>query len=496
MIAGAAALAACPVAASADTAPAADAVASASAVTILLPGAPAVTLPARADRLIYPDAGGVLEVHGGAQAADPVPGARPRGRAQASVLVGKLFGGEVRFAAVAVQAHAWTSGAGARQSTARATIGRLVVLGKRVRPGPGTQMALAGWGTLTVLAGGATAGDLAHGRGRWATAIDVVLSKAHRGLPAGSEILIGSASAATARPPAPPPPAQGGGSGKQHGGSPRKHRHAHTGGSTGSPPTVTGSSHGGGATHQQRQRAAQAPTPAHHRRQRRPPAPPRPVVEHPVTLRGSVRARIVAAAASQIGWPYVWGGESEAEGGFDCSGLVDYAFAAAGRALPGRPTADVLWRMSQPIRRSMLRPGDLVFLLDRAGYAYHVGLYAGHGRVVVAAHHGAPVALRPLGEWQGYGRLWQRHSTRFPAHLLPPAHRHLRGAAEAPPIARPPAHAGPVAAGAPAVAVSGPARAPANPPRQPRRHAEPASTVAREDDLQPVADRARLRVHG
>jgi hypothetical protein len=34
------------------------------------------------------------------------------------------------------------------------------------------------------------------------------------------------------------------------------------------------------------------------------------------------------------------------------------------------------------------------------------------------------------------------------------------------------------------------------PPRHPRRHAEPASTVAREDDVQPLADRPRLRVHG
>ena len=45
---------------------------------------------------------------------------------------------------------------------------------------------------------------------------------------------------------------------------------------------------------------------------------------------------VVAAALAQLGWPYVWGGESRAEGGFDCSGLIDYAFAAAG--LPHRAT--------------------------------------------------------------------------------------------------------------------------------------------------------------
>ena len=39
---------------------------------------------------------------------------------------------------------------------------------------------------------------------------------------------------------------------------------------------------------------------------------------------------VVAAAVAQLGWPYVWGGESRAEGGFDCSGLIDYALTVAG----------------------------------------------------------------------------------------------------------------------------------------------------------------------
>ena len=40
---------------------------------------------------------------------------------------------------------------------------------------------------------------------------------------------------------------------------------------------------------------------------------------------------VIAAAEGQLGWPYVWGGESRAEGGFDCSGLIDFALAAAAR---------------------------------------------------------------------------------------------------------------------------------------------------------------------
>ena len=68
----------------------------------------------------------------------------------------------------------------------------------------------------------------------------------------------------------------------------------------------------------------------------------RPVDLH--GARGPLAA--VAAAEAQIGWPYVWGGESRAEGGFDCSGLIDYAYAAAGLVLPGRPTAADLWRLA------------------------------------------------------------------------------------------------------------------------------------------------------
>ena len=59
---------------------------------------------------------------------------------------------------------------------------------------------------------------------------------------------------------------------------------------------------------------------------------------------------VVAAAVAQLGWPYVWGGESRAEGGFDCSGLVDYAFAAAGRPL-GRLTAAGLQELARPLPR-------------------------------------------------------------------------------------------------------------------------------------------------
>jgi cell wall-associated NlpC family hydrolase len=142
----------------------------------------------------------------------------------------------------------------------------------------------------------------------------------------------------------------------------------------------------------------------------------------PVALGGARgRAAVVAAAAAQVGWPYVWGGESRAEGGFDCSGLVDFAYRAAGYALPGRPTAADLWRMATPIAAAALVPGDLVFVGAPSGAPHHVGLYAGAGTVVVARHRGAPVSFQPLraGGWDGFGRLLPADAELGEAHAAP-----------------------------------------------------------------------------
>jgi len=154
--------------------------------------------------------------------------------------------------------------------------------------------------------------------------------------------------------------------------------------------------------------------PASHRHPKRPKHSrhrgPRRVVHpsHLPRLGHGVRAHVVRAAATQIGWPDLWGGESRSEGGFDCSGLVDYAYAAAGHPFPGRPTAAVLWRMGIPIARDRLRPGDLTFLGAPSGDPYHVGLYAGGGVVIVASGRGEPTAAVPFDSvpWDGFARVW------------------------------------------------------------------------------------------
>ena len=79
-----------------------------------------------------------------------------------------------------------------------------------------------------------------------------------------------------------------------------------------------------------------------------------PVIGQPATERGR---EVVALARSQIGVPYLWGGATP--DGFDCSGLVQWAYGQVGVTLPR--TAQEQYDATTRISTDMLRPGDLVF---------------------------------------------------------------------------------------------------------------------------------------
>jgi cell wall-associated NlpC family hydrolase len=99
---------------------------------------------------------------------------------------------------------------------------------------------------------------------------------------------------------------------------------------------------------------------------------------------------VVGIAMSQLGTPYVWGGS--APGGFDCSGLVMWAYAQVGVSLPHSSYA--LYGMGVPVSRDELEPGDLVFF-DGLG---HVGIYIGGGEFIHAPHTGDVVKISSLDE--------------------------------------------------------------------------------------------------
>ncbi|MEY9962386.1 cell wall-associated NlpC family hydrolase [Streptacidiphilus sp. MAP12-16] len=102
-------------------------------------------------------------------------------------------------------------------------------------------------------------------------------------------------------------------------------------------------------------------------------------------------AAVVAFARAQIGKPYVWG--ATGPGAYDCSGLTQAAWAAAGVSLP-RTTYDQIGA-GQRVSSSQLRPGDLVFYYSGIS---HVGIYVGGGEIVHAPHPGAAVEYAPVGE--------------------------------------------------------------------------------------------------
>jgi peptidoglycan DL-endopeptidase CwlO len=95
-------------------------------------------------------------------------------------------------------------------------------------------------------------------------------------------------------------------------------------------------------------------------------------------------------AMSQLGQPYVWGGS--APGGFDCSGLVMWAYAQVGVSLPHSSYGQ--YGYGVPVSRDQLEPGDLVFF-DGLG---HVGIYIGGGQFVHAPHTGDVVKISSLDE--------------------------------------------------------------------------------------------------
>jgi len=105
----------------------------------------------------------------------------------------------------------------------------------------------------------------------------------------------------------------------------------------------------------------------------------------------------VAAAMTQIGVPYVWGAEKPGVG-FDCSGLVQWAYAQIGVSLPRTTFAQA--EVGVAVSIDDLQPGDLLLsqgeenghLVDEG----HIAIYAGGGMEVVAPHTGTVVSLQPV----------------------------------------------------------------------------------------------------
>ncbi|NUU24677.1 MAG: NlpC/P60 family protein [Streptomycetaceae bacterium] len=107
-------------------------------------------------------------------------------------------------------------------------------------------------------------------------------------------------------------------------------------------------------------------------------------------------AKAIAFARDQIGKPYGWG--STGPSSYDCSGLTQAAWKAAGITLP-RTTWDQV-KVGTAVSKSQLQPGDLVFFYDDIS---HVGLYIGGGQMIHAPRPGSTIKVAPISEMPFYG---------------------------------------------------------------------------------------------
>src|SRR3954470_21045822 len=119
------------------------------------------------------------------------------------------------------------------------------------------------------------------------------------------------------------------------------------------------------------------------------PAPaPAPIVA-PVAAPNTAAQIAVDTALAQLGDPYVWGGAGP--DAFDCSGLIQFAYAAAGVALPH--SSSMQSTLGVPVAVADLQPGDLVFFYTPVS---HVAMYIGNGQIVQASTYTEPVAVTEL----------------------------------------------------------------------------------------------------
>ncbi len=126
------------------------------------------------------------------------------------------------------------------------------------------------------------------------------------------------------------------------------------------------------------------------------------IPEEKARLIGSV----VSTAIEEMGQPYVWGGTGDGSGGFDCSGLIYYAYGRYNIRIPrtsaGQANAGIAIRRES----DALLPGDILTFAESGSTVTHVGLYVGEDRFIHSASGG--VRLSRLAEDDPYGRYWLR----------------------------------------------------------------------------------------
>jgi cell wall-associated NlpC family hydrolase len=113
-------------------------------------------------------------------------------------------------------------------------------------------------------------------------------------------------------------------------------------------------------------------------------------------------AAVVSTATLAMGTPYQWGGTGGR--GFDCSGLIQYAYRAHGIQLPRTSGEQALVGVAVDKRLDALAPGDILTFSNSGGHVTHVALYVGEGKIIHSANGG--VQISRLSPTDSYGKWW------------------------------------------------------------------------------------------
>jgi cell wall-associated NlpC family hydrolase len=112
-----------------------------------------------------------------------------------------------------------------------------------------------------------------------------------------------------------------------------------------------------------------------------------------------ITSAVVQSALGAVGTPYVWGGTGA--NGFDCSGLIQYAYGQQGIGIPRLSTDQLRAGRGVDTRVATLRPGDILGFSDKAGgKSSHVGLYLGEGEFIHSSSAGVRRSNLSNPHWQ------------------------------------------------------------------------------------------------
>jgi hypothetical protein len=135
------------------------------------------------------------------------------------------------------------------------------------------------------------------------------------------------------------------------------------------------------------------------------PASSTPRSSEPVGDVAALRERVAETALAAMGEPYRWGGTSTEEG-FDCSGLVWYAYDTHGVSVP-RTSRDQAGAGSPlAANASALEPGDILLFAESGSRVTHVGLYVGNARFIHSTNSGGVKVSRLSGSGDANDRWW------------------------------------------------------------------------------------------